>query len=1003
VGKFGLGFIEHPEPDLQEKSYELKPTPEQLKKFEILEPAVQKLIKNLEDPQGTKVSILVGPTGTGKSVWAPTQILRSSIGRDGRICVTQPRLVTLRTPKGKSEEATTPGFVAKSLLGADAVGAGQEVGLLYSGEGTKSDRFTRLLYVTDGILIRWILTGQLSRFSVVMIDEAHEQSANMELIFALMRYHLPLYPRLRLVIMSATMDVERFSNFFGDGKPGSVFVAAPDKPATLCQIHDRWPDGEGGYGSQLPGFKLPTEAKDCPAATAAVVKAIRSKGGFTRLGNPKGDILCFVPTVRLVDETVKAVQALNLPGLSVHPCHAQMEEEDVVALQQSEVRARTAMEKKQNSPTQRVIVATNYAETSVTFANLRYVIDSGFIMEPVWDPETCSMDYPVRRHSQAGCTQRKGRVGRVQDGEIFRLYSKAEFEKDFPPNPRAAIAREPLEKFLLAAKAAGVANLDSFKWLGFDQSDELQRGERERSLSSLSRHGVVDKDGDITHRGMELEGVRHASLDWSRAMSESDGMACALEVATFLAFTELQRAPFVNGEEGLLAGARWSEGCADDLEFYLRLFHNWSKAGEGRTPEEHAAWSKREGLNHRAFREIEKSRAAALEEFAERTHTSLTERALDLARVERTRLVLTRALYPWVYVQSPDKDGSYVPLNPELCPCKAKVRVDQDSACDLAESLKAFLCVSRQKYRDEVYALHIIRVKPEWLEAGRAQSPVSIAVLGSRKSTTAGTSWETGADKRIDTQAEEPLRPSSFKVGALARFRVQRLKPGKERGKDPHIVLAVDEKSGRPVVLSFDGGIVTKGDTVRAHVVYTKGDLMLQVSQKQIVASYKVDHTFPKSALKLIKELREDDRPDGEVTGHLFEIEPGVTGMLRRHPDPKFHLWWAEYLAGRVQTLRVFKNDGRIALGLYFPDPQIGMVYRGVVEEVKYSDSTHKVLGLRVLFLPGRTGMVFWRTVARGTIERYVAGECVNVRVSNVQEKDGRKLYDLELIAPKLY
>lgn len=170
AGKYGLGFIEHPDPEIQEKSYELKPTEEQLKRFEILDPTVQRLIKNLEDPQGTKVSVLVGPTGTGKSVWAPTQILRSSIGREGRICVTQPRLVTLRTPKGKSDTASTPGFVAKSLLGADAVGAGQEVGLLYSGESTMSDRYTRLLYVTDGILIRWIVSGQLGRFRVVMID-----------------------------------------------------------------------------------------------------------------------------------------------------------------------------------------------------------------------------------------------------------------------------------------------------------------------------------------------------------------------------------------------------------------------------------------------------------------------------------------------------------------------------------------------------------------------------------------------------------------------------------------------------------------------------------------------------------------------------------------------------------------------------------------------------------------------------------------------------------------
>ncbi|MCC6933906.1 MAG: hypothetical protein IT292_11765 [Deltaproteobacteria bacterium] len=123
---------------------------------------------------------------------------------------------------------------------APGLGAGQEVGLRYRGEATRQDPYTKLLFVTDGILIRWIVSGEIGKFSVIVIDEAHEQSSNMELIFALLKYKMPLYPRLRLVIASATVDVEKICNYFGDGHSRRVFVAQPTETmGTRFLIHDR--------------------------------------------------------------------------------------------------------------------------------------------------------------------------------------------------------------------------------------------------------------------------------------------------------------------------------------------------------------------------------------------------------------------------------------------------------------------------------------------------------------------------------------------------------------------------------------------------------------------------------------------------------------------------------------------------------------------------------------------------------------------------------------------
>lgn len=214
-------------------------------KFAPISRAADALVKNLEDPRGTRVSVLVGPTGTGKSTWAPYRILRSRVGERGRICVTQPRKITLRRAEDAPDDATTPGFIARHLLRLpDGVGAGHEVGFQYQGEYDQQDRYTKLLFVTDGTLVRWLESGRVGAFDVVFVDEAHEQTANMELIFALLKYRLPLFPRLRVVIASATVDVQKFRGYFGSDVLEAVFLAEGD-PATPHKIHDRWLDTWG--------------------------------------------------------------------------------------------------------------------------------------------------------------------------------------------------------------------------------------------------------------------------------------------------------------------------------------------------------------------------------------------------------------------------------------------------------------------------------------------------------------------------------------------------------------------------------------------------------------------------------------------------------------------------------------------------------------------------------------------------------------------------------------
>lgn len=1031
-GKFGLGRLERDRPAPKVEAYSGIPTaaplwylkdpkdpriqPEHLKlaeKFSKIAPVAEKLIANLTDPRGTRVTVLVGPTGTGKSTWVPYRLLRSPIGEHGRIIVTQPRTITLRQEPGAKEATTTPGYIASKLLGQPPpwLGPGQEIGYRYSEEREMYDAYTKLLFVTDGTLINWIQSGEVGAYSVVMIDEAHEQSVNMELIFALLKYRLALYPHLRIVIASATVDIDKFRNYFGNGDPSSVFLAEPDNAAalatgTLKTIHDRFMAGNTpatlDFAKGLPevqaleGLAPQARLKQVPAAVAALVKAICTRPGFTRLNMPKGDILVFVPRVeRDMLPVEDAIKALRL-DLEVFPCHAQLSDSAYAAYKQSDEKAEKAMGRGEPTRPQRVLLATTYAETSVTMSNLRYVIDTGLILQPVWDPETCSTTFESNWHSQDGCTQRKGRVGRVQEGECFRLYTKAEHDA-MAVHTKPEITRVPLDSFLIKAKASGIDDLASFEWLGKTKEEGTSDAKEIRRAGDILRQrGVVDADGDITHRGLELSGFQTSTVDLALCMSESDTYGCTLEMATFLAFLGVGQGIFKKGDSGALGYVNWISGCRDDLELYLRLCHHWTHYDGDRPRDE---WFAAQGLNPSFLADVEEGREKLVSTLSRRTHDSVTWRALDLDRIHRVRLVLGRCLPEWVYVKE-SEGGDFRPHLPEKCPCKVPLRIERESACLVLTDVKAFVCIGRTKLKKSgaVLAQHVVRLEEAWLPLLQSASPVSIAtVLRDAPRSTANLAAGTAkAVASLPSQLPR-LRPAP---GQRLTLRAIKAVGVDEEGADGRAFLCEEVKTKQVAIVAFESDKrLRPGENFEA-VTTRVADARVVVTQAPII-----EDLARGGRVQAARVVNGDSNVEtGEVFGLFVEIAPpGVQAklpsyamgfveaqsLLRAKPGDGIAVVVVKAQGERCEVMTKAVAEGRRRR------IQVGERFDGIVlRQEKYgaqSGRAGETSGWRVEIVPGRSGFLPAGALGRGgqgNVAAWQRGASIRVEVDRITEPE---------------
>src|SRR3989338_9149176 len=488
------------------------------------------------------VIVVVGETGSGKTTQIPIFLYEAGFAESGVIGITEPRRVA----------ATS---TAKYVAGVIGSTPGDLVGyqVRFDDETTVG---TALKFMTDGILLReFQIDSNLSRYSVVLIDEAQERSQNLDFILGLLKDLLKRRRDLKVVVASATIDEQKFSNFFNR--------------APVINVSGRMFPVEVVWGKEDVDEEMIVEVM-----ADAIAEIHRSE--------PEGDILSFMTGEDQIRRVVESLERMKLTDLVLVPAHASLPWEE-----QQKIFASYPGKRK-------VIVATNIAETSITIDGIVYVVDSGFIKQMNFHPESGIQSLDVVLHSKSGCEQRRGRAGRTQPGKCFRLYAESDF-RERPQFTEPEIKRISLAGVVLAMKDIGIDDIESFEFI-----DSPSRESFHEAHETLIALGAVQRKS----RGLTEIGKKMARLPIepriARMLIEADKHGCISEVATVAAFLSGKNIflrPRDKEREADQAHSKFKDKTSDALTF-LNVWDAY------RDNDYESRWCSENYISSRAMREI---------------------------------------------------------------------------------------------------------------------------------------------------------------------------------------------------------------------------------------------------------------------------------------------------------------------------------------------------------------------------------------------------------------
>ncbi len=464
--------------------------------------------------------IVAGETGSGKTTQLPKLCLAMGRGQKGRIGCTQPRRLA----------ATSIATRIAQELGGEL---GGEVGYKIR-FGDRMRDSSRIKLMTDGILLAEIQSDPLlSAYDTLIIDEAHERSLNIDFLLGYLRRMAPRRPDLRIIISSATLEIDRFAKFFG-GAP-VIEVSGRTYPVDVL-------------------YRPPQE--DEPDLADAVAGAVSEIAEM----DPRNDILVFLPGEREIREALGELERRALRHTVILPLYARLG-----AGEQERVFQRTGQ--------RRVVLATNVAETSLTIPGIVYVVDTGVARINRYNVRTGVSQLLVEPISRASADQRKGRCGRTESGVCFRLYEEQDYLSR-PTHTDPEIRRVNLAGVILRMKALRLGEIEDFPFL--DPPDRRAINEGYRVLEEL---GAIDEEGHLSKLGSELARLPIDPRLGRMILGGRDEGALreVVIIAAALGLQDVRDRPTAERQRADEAHQRWRDE-GSDFASYLKLWAHWQDA-----------------------------------------------------------------------------------------------------------------------------------------------------------------------------------------------------------------------------------------------------------------------------------------------------------------------------------------------------------------------------------------------------------------------------------------
>ena len=512
----------------------------------------------LDALEKNQVIVVQSPTGSGKTTQLPIILHEAGYSEGGMIAVTQPRRIAALSVSefiSKQLGTTYPGLVGYKMRFED-----------------KTDETTKIKIMTDGILLQEMkLDPWMSRYSVVIVDEAHERSLNIDFVLGLLKRVLSERKEFKVIVSSATMNAEKFSLYFN----ACPIVTIDTVTYPVSVIYDP------------PALEASTTTLSSEEALLAKIE-----GNIGRILSNKddGDILIFLPGEKVIKDCISRLyKSPYHRKLHLIPLYGRLAKEE-----QERVFEKAPFGKK------KVVIATNIAETSITIHGITNVIDSGLVKLNYYSPKTYTSSLTETTISKASCNQRKGRAGRTQSGTCYRLYSKKDYERR-SLFTMEEIYRTDLSEVVLRMSELGITDFEKFDFI----SNPGKEGIRS-AVETLNLLGALEKDNTLSNIG-KLMAAFPLEPRLSRIIVEAIMRYPEVVEETIIATSFLSaQNPFIlpPGEEmeARYSHQKWADDKGDFVS-YLRIFSAFLQVSQ-QGDAESEKFCEKNYLDHRVMCEI---------------------------------------------------------------------------------------------------------------------------------------------------------------------------------------------------------------------------------------------------------------------------------------------------------------------------------------------------------------------------------------------------------------